>query len=180
MWTYVHLATSDYLKDAVGPLVALLRSAVDIRQIAIYNIVSVTLVSPSLLVPFASHFLVRSSDPQFLTLIFPDCGLPLKSIILSKLGQLLSQSISATCPHQRPSYRPLCAIKFTNFPCAFKVLLNQVTSTDNIVVSEVFTVIRYLIQQAPTSHQTTVMRLAKTLMARATSIWLAISFAGTD
>jgi AP-3 complex subunit beta len=61
---YLYLGPSDYLKDAAGPLVALLRSAVDIQQIALYKVVLITLVSPSLFLSSASHFLVRSSDPQ--------------------------------------------------------------------------------------------------------------------
>ena len=191
---YLYLGTSDYLKDAVGPLVALLRSPVDIQQTALYNIVSVALVSPSTFVPFTSHFLVRSSDPQhtwqlkieILTLIFPHCGLHLKSTILSELEHF---SHNPSLPLVRASVQAIgrCAQSDSRtFSRAFKVLLNQVTSSDDTVVSEALTVIRHLIQQDPASHRTTVIRLAKNLDlttssdARATIIWLVGEFAGTD
>ena len=190
---YLYLGTSDYLKDAVGPLVALLRSPVDIQQIALYNLVSVALVAPSLFVPFASHFLVRSSDPQhiwqlkieILTLIFPHCGLHLKSIILSELEHF-SHNPSLTLVRASVQAIGRCAQSDPRtFSHAFKVLLNQVTSSDDTVVSEALTVIRHLIQQDPKSHQATIIRLAKNLDlttspdARATIIWLVGEFAGT-
>ena len=191
---FLYLATPDYLKEAVGPLVALLRSPLDIQQIALYNIVSVALVSPSLFVPYASHFLVRSSDQlhiwqlkiEILTLIFPHCGLHLKSIILSEL-EYFSRNPSPLLVRASVQAIGRCAQSDSRtFSRAFKVLLNQVTSSDDTVVSEALTVIRHLIQQDPASHQTTVIRLAKNLdattsaEARATIIWLVGEFAGTD
>jgi vesicle coat complex subunit len=191
---YLYLAPPEYLKDAAGPLAALLRSPSDIQQIALNNIVSVALVSPSLFVPYASHFLVHSSDPQhiwqlkieILTLIFPHCGLYLRSIILSELEHF---SRSPSLPLVRASVQAIgrCAQSDPRtFSRAFKVLLNQVMSFDDTVVSEALTVIRHLIQQDPTSHQKTVIRLAKNLdsttsaEARATIIWLVGEFAGID
>jgi AP-3 complex subunit beta len=191
---YLYLGTPDYLKDAVGPLVALLRSPSDIQQMALYNIVSVALISPSLFIPYASHFFIHSSDPQhiwqlkieILTLIFPHCGLHLKSIILSELEHF---SHNPSLPLVRASVQAIgrCAQSDPRtFSRAFKVLLNQVAGSDDTVVSEALTVIRHLIQQDPTSHRTTVIRLAKNLdvttspEARATIIWLVGEFAGTD
>ena len=191
---YLCLGTPDYLNDAIGPLVALLRSPSDIQQIALCNIVAVALVSPALFVPYASHFLIRSSDTQhlwelkieMLTLIFPHCGLHLKSIILSELEHF---SYNPSLPLVRASVQSIgrCAQSDPRtFSRAFKVLLSQVNSSDDTVVSEALTVIRHLIQQDPTSHQTTVISLAKNLdvtkspEARATIIWLVGEFAGTD
>lgn len=191
---YLYLATPDYLKDAAGPLVALLRSPSDIQQIALNNIVSVALVSASLFVPHASHFLIHSSDPQhiwqlkieILTLIFPHCGLHLKSLILSELEHF---SHNPSLPLVRASVQAIgrCAQSDPRtFSRAFKVLLNQVTSFDDTVVSEALTVIRHLIQQDPAAHRVTVIRLAKNLdlttsaEARATIIWLVGEFAGID
>ena len=191
---YLHLGTSDYMMDAVGPLVALLRSPADIKQIALYNIVSIALVSPSLFVPYASHFLIHSTDPlhiwqlkiEILTLIFPYCGLHLKSIVLSELEHFShNQSVLLV----RASVQAIgrCAKSDPRtFSRAFKVLLNQVTSSDETVVGEALTVIRHLIQQDPTSHRITVIRLAKNLdvttspEARATIIWLVGEFASID
>jgi AP-3 complex subunit beta len=191
---YLYLGTPDYLNDAIGPLVALLRSPSDIQQIALCNIVAVALVSPALFASYASHFLIRSSDTQhiwelkieMLTLIFPHCGLHLKSVILSELEHF---SYNPSLPLVRVSVQAIgrCAQSDPRtFSRAFKVLLSQVNSSDDTVVSEALTVIRHLIQQDPTSHRTTVISLAKNLdvttspEARATIIWLVGEFAGTD
>ena len=191
---FLYLGTSEYLKQAVGPLVALLRSPPDVQQIALYNIVSVALISPSLFVPHASHFLVHSSDPPYvwrlkleiMTIVFPHCGLHLKSMILSELEHF---SQSSEIELVRDSVRAIgrCAQSDTGTSShCFKVLLNQVTGSDDTLVSEALTVIRHLIQQDPSSHQKTVIRLARNLdvttcaEARATIIWLVGEFANID
>lgn len=64
--------------------------------------------------------------------------------------------------------------------------MNQITSFDNVLVSEVLTVMRHLIQRDPAAHRKTVVRLARNLdrttssEARATIIWLVGEFAGLD
>lgn len=191
---YLNLATTDYLKDAVGPLIALLRSPSDIRQIALFNIVSVALTSPALFVSYASHFLVHSSDTsqvwqlklEILTILFPHCGLHIKSIILSELEHF---SHSNDLNLVRESVRAIgrCAQSDPQTSSrAFKVLLSQITSSDDTLVSEALTVIRHLIQQDPDSHKKTVIRLARNLdttispEARASIIWLVGEYASID
>jgi AP-3 complex subunit beta len=193
---FLYLGTPAYLKDAVAPLIALLRGPSDIQQVALDNIVSTALITPNLFVPYASHFLIHSSDPpnvwrlklELLTIIFPYCGLRLKSIILSELEHfaqgtstdLIRESVRAIgrCAQSDPRTSTRC----------FKVLLKQISDNTNntLLVSEALTVIRHLIQQDPTSHQHTVIRLAKNLdmttspEARASIIWLVGEFAGID
>lgn len=132
---FLYLGTSDYLKDAVGPLIALLRGPSDIQQVALYNIVSTALISPQLFAPYATHFLIRSTDPpnvwrlklELLTIIFPHCTtLHQKSIILSELEyfaqgtslDLVRESVRAIgrCAQSDPGTSRRC----------FKVLLKQI------------------------------------------------------
>lgn len=193
---FLYLGTSDFLQYTVSPLIALLRGPSDIQQVAFYNIVSTALNSPQLFVPYASHFLIHSSDLpsvwrlkfELLTIIFPHCGLHWKSIILSELEHfargtspdLVRQSVRAIgrCAQNDPRTSPRC----------FKVLLKQISdnTTNTLLVSESLTVIRHLIQQDPSSHLETVIRLAKNLdmttspEARANIIWLVGEFAGID
>ena len=191
---FLYLGTPDHLHDAVGPLIALLRSPPDIRQIALHNIASVALISPTLFVPYASHFLLHTLDPpniyhlklELLTLIFPSSGLHLQSLILSELSHfshsptlsLVRASVIAIgrCAQTSPTTSPRC----------FRVLLALLTSADEILVSEALTVIRHLIQQDPSNHTQTIVRLARNLdtttspAARATIIWLVGEFAGSS
>ncbi len=193
---FLYLGTSEYLKDAVGPLIALLRGPSDIQQVALYNIVSTALISPPLFVPYASRFLIHSTDPpnvwrlklELLTIIFPHCGLHHKSIILSELEHfaqgtsldLVRESVRAIgrCAQNDPRTSNRC----------FKVLLKQISENphNTLLVSEALTVIRHLIQQDPASHKETVIRLAKNLdmttsaEARASIIWLVGEYAGIE
>jgi AP-3 complex subunit beta len=191
---FLYLGTPDHLNDAVGPLIALLRGPKDIHQTALYNIVSVALVNPKLFVPYASHFLLYVSDSnqvwrlklEVLTIIFPHTGMHLKSIILSELEHFShSDNIELVQECVRAIGRCAQSDTATSAKC-FKVLLNQITSFENVLVSEVLTVMRHLIQQDPDSHWKTVIRLARNLdrttspQARATIIWLVGEFAGTD
>jgi len=191
---FFYLGTPEYLKEAIGPLVALMRGPPEVQQVALCNIASVALSSPSLFVSYASHFLLSASDPppvwrlkiEVLTLIFPHAALPLQSIILSELEHF---SHSANIDLIRESVRAIgrCAQSDhrTSSRC-FHVLLNQISSFDNVLVSEVLTVMRHLIQQDPVSHRKTVVRLARNLdrtaspEARATIIWLVGEFAALD
>jgi len=67
-----------------------------------------------------------------------------------------------------------------------RLLLKQITSLDGNLVAESLTVVRHLIQQDPSSHSNTVIRLAKNLdtatnpRARAAIIWLVGEFSGID
>jgi AP-3 complex subunit beta len=193
---FLHLGTLNYLQDAVGPLIALLRGPSDIQQVALYQVVSTALISPQPFVPYASHFLIHSSDLpnvwqlklELLTIIFPYCGLHLKNIILSELEHfaqgttpdLVRESVRAIgrCAQSGPGTSKRC----------FKVLLKQISANTNniLLVSEALTVVRHLIQQDPNSHKETVIRLAKNLdmttspEARASIIWLVGEFAGID
>ncbi|EXJ55746.1 hypothetical protein A1O7_08676 [Cladophialophora yegresii CBS 114405] len=191
---YLYLGTPEYLRDAVGPLTGLMRGPREVQEVALCNIVLVALSVPELFVPYASHFLLRASDsPQIwrlkielLTLIFPHAALHLKSVILSELEHfshssdigLIRESVRAIgrCAQSDPKNAHRC----------FRVLLNQISSFDNVLVSEVLTVMRHLIQQDPASHRKTVVRLARNLdrttspEARATIIWLVGEFASLD
>ncbi|KAL2006222.1 hypothetical protein VTN00DRAFT_9876 [Thermoascus crustaceus] len=191
---FLYLGTPEYLDSAIGPLVALLRSPQDIQHVALYNIVTVALRIPKPFVRYASHFLVHSTDPphiwrlklEILTIIFPYCGLHLKGVILSELEHFAQ----GTDPDLvRESVRAIgrCAQSDmqTSNRC-LRVLLNQISSADENLVSESLTVIRHLIQQDPQSHKKTVIKLAKYLDtttspdARASIIWLVGEFAGID
>ncbi|KAI1611114.1 adaptin N terminal region-domain-containing protein [Exophiala viscosa] len=191
---FLYLGTRTYLEEAVGPLIGLLRGPTEVEEVALCNIVLVSLTAPELFVPYASHFLLRALDsPQMcklkielLTLIYPHAALHLKSIILSELQHfshssdigLIRESVRAIgrCAQSDPNNAHRC----------FRVLLNQISSFDNVLVSEVLTVMRHLIQQDPKSHRKTVVRLARNLdkttspEARATIIWLVGEFASLD
>ncbi|KAI0120369.1 ARM repeat-containing protein [Hypoxylon sp. NC0597] len=191
---YMDIGTSEYTKAAVGPLVALLRGAQDIQQIALYNIVSVCLAHPESFVKYASHFLVRATDTapvwelklEVLALIFPHSPLQTKSLILNELEHfargtnksLVREAVRAIgrCAQADPATAPRC----------MRLLLGQITSLDGTLAAESLTVIRHLIQQDPQAHVGTVVRLAKNLdsatdpQARATIIWLVGEFAGLN
>ncbi|KAG9245208.1 adaptin N terminal region-domain-containing protein [Calycina marina] len=191
---YVNLGTQDYIDLSIGPLIALLRAPHDIQHIALYNIVSVCLTRPEAFIKYASHFLVHSTDPphvwelklELLTLIFPHCDLSIKSLILNELEhfsrgseqQLVREAVRAIGRCAQSDAR-------TSKRC-LRLLLKQITSLDGNLVAESLTVIRHLIQQDPSSHIHTVIRLAKNLdtatnpQARATIIWLVGEFAGID
>lgn len=188
------LGTPEYFKEAIGPLVGLTRGPAETQEVALCNIASVALDHAALFVPYTSDFFIRGLDaPQIwrlkmelLTLVFPHCALNLKSVILSELEHfahsadfdLTRESVRAIgrCAQSDPDTSPRC----------FKVLLNQITSFDNVLVSEVLTVIRHLIQQDPSAHKKTVVRLARNLdkttspEARATIVWLVGEYAGMD
>ena len=189
---YADLGTPEYVKMAVGPLVALLRGAQDIQQVALYNIVSICLAQPASFVKYASHFLVRATDPapvwelklEVLTLIFPHSAPHTKSLVLHELEHfsrgtnksLVREAVRAIgrCALADPATAPRC----------MRLLLGQITSLDGTLAAESLTVIRYLIQQDPDAHLGTVVRLAKNLdsatdpHARATIVWLVGEFAG--
>ncbi|KAI9842174.1 MAG: AP-3 complex subunit beta [Thelocarpon superellum] len=191
---YLYLAPHEYLDLAVGPLVALLRSNQDIQQIALYNIVNVCLARPEPFVKYATRFLVHGRDAphvwllklEVLTVIFPHCGMHFKGVILSELEHF---SRGADTDLVRESVRAIgrCAQSDTRTSSrCLQVLLGQISSSDGNLVAESLTVIRHLIQQDPSSHTKTVIRLAKNMdtatnpQARASIIWLVGEFAGID
>lgn len=191
---FAYLAPPEYLVSAVGPLVALLRTPQDIQHIALYNIVSVALRCPQPFTKYASHYFVHATDPspiwrlklEILTIIFPHCGLHLKSVIMNELEHFSKGTDSELV---RESVRAIgrCAQSDTRTAnYCLRVLLDQITSPDDTTVSESLTVIRHLIQQDPASHEGTVIQLVRYLgsttcsEARATIIWLVGEFAGMD
>jgi len=191
---YLYLGTPEYIDSAVGPLVALLRSSQDIQHVALYNIISVSLIRPTPFVDYAMHFLVHTSDPPYiwqlkleiLTIIFPYCSSHTKGLILSELEhfsrgsdrELVRESVRAIGRCAQSDNR-------TSARC-LRLLLKHISSPDGNLVAESLTVIRHLIQQDPLSHTQTVIELAKHLDtmtdadARATIIWLVGEFAGID
>ena len=197
--TYLYLGTPEYLVQAIGPLVSLLRSAGDVQHVALYNIVQVCLAHPKPFVSYYTHFLVRSTDAphiwrlklELLTLIFPHAQPRLQSLILAELSHfshsgsldpaLVKESVRAIgrCS-QSPATTP-----HTSSRC-LKLLLQHIGSADALLVAESLEVIRHLIQRDPNAHRTTVVRLAKHLdaatsaQARASIIWLVGEFSGID
>ncbi|KAK6819505.1 AP-3 complex subunit beta-2 [Apiospora arundinis] len=187
---YANVGTPEYTRTAVGPLVALMRSAQDIEQIALYNIVSVCLVHPASFVKYASHFLVRATDSapvwelklEILTLIFPHAPLHTKSLILNELEHfsrgtnkaLVREAVRAIgrCAQTDPATAPRC----------LRLLLGQITSLDGTLAAESLTVIRHLIQQDPEAHcgWPRTSDSATDPQARATIIWLVGEFAGLN
>lgn len=189
-----YLGTVDQLESTVGPLIALLRSPQDIQLVALYHIIAVALAIPNAFTRYVSRFLVHSTDsPQIqtlklevLTLLFPHCGMHIRSVILCELEHfsngfdtdLVRESVRAIgrCAENDPSTAKRC----------LGILLQQLSSVDENLVSEALTVIRHLIQQDPASHAKTVRLLAKRLNtitspgARATIVWLIGEFAGID
>jgi len=191
---FLQLGTAAHIESAVGPLISLLRSPPAIQQIVLFNIVSVALTYPLLFVPHTSHFFIRHNDPppvwqlklELLAIVFPHSALHLKSLILSELEYFShSNSVDMVRESVRTIGRCAQSDPSTSSRC-FKVLLNQITSFDNVLVSEVLTVIRHLIQQDPAAHKKTIVRLARHLdkttssEARATIIWLVGEFTVGD
>lgn len=191
---YLALAPSSYIETTMGPLIALLRGPQDIQHIALYNIVSVAISHPEMFVRYASHFLVKSTDPnsvwelklEMLTLIFPYAPAHLKSLILNELEHFASGSDRVLV---RESVRAIGRCAQSDSKTAkrcLRLLLSLIESPDGNLVSEALTVIRHLIQRDPENHVGTVIRLAKNLdittspKARATIIWLVGEFAGVN
>ncbi|RSM05500.1 hypothetical protein CEP52_006246 [Fusarium oligoseptatum] len=191
---YVDIGTPDFVKLAIGPLIALLRGAQDIQQTALFNIVSVCLMRPADFVKYASHFLVRATDPapvwelklEILTIIFPHSPPHVKSLILKELEHF-SQGTNKALVREAVRAIGRCAqADVTTAPRCLKLLLGQITSLDGTLAAESLTVIRHLIQQDVQGHIGTVVRLAKNLdsatdpQARATIIWLVGEFSGLN
>ncbi|CAK7264169.1 AP-3 complex subunit beta [Sporothrix epigloea] len=199
---YISIGTPEYVRDAIGPLVALLRGPQDIQQVALYNIASVCLSYPADFVRYATRFLVGASDPpvvwrlklEILALLFPHSPPSIKSLILSELEHfargadkaLVREAVRAIGRCAQAVENTTNAIDTVTAARCLRLLLAQVTSIDGTLAAESLTVIRHLIQQDPTAHGPTVVRLAKNLdaaadpQARATIIWLVGEFAGLN
>ena len=192
---FLYLGTTSHLESATGPMISLLRGPPAIHQAALYSIVSIALDYPALFVPYASHFFVNSTDApeiwqlkiELLTLIFPCSEKHLKFVILSELEHFAHDTKSVALVGEAVRAIGRCAqLDATTSSRCFNILLDQITSFDNVLVSEVLTVIRHLIQQDPSAHKKTIVRLARHLdttssaAARATIIWLVAEFAVND
>lgn len=189
---YADVGAAEYLKLAIGPLVALLRGAQDIQQVALYNIVSVCLMRPHDFVKYASHFLIRATDtPQVwelklevLTVIFPHSPPQVKSLILKELEHFSQGSSKALVREAVRAIGRCAQSDAATAPRCLKLLLGQIASLDGTLAAESLTVIRHLIQQDAEGHVGTVVRFAKNLdsatdpQARATIIWLVGEFSG--
>ncbi|KPI35092.1 AP-3 complex subunit beta-2 [Cyphellophora attinorum] len=189
--TYLYVGTAEYLESAIGPLLSVLRSSQETEEIVLQNMVAVALEHPALFVPWLSHFLLASGDTpsiwtlklEMLTLIFPHGSASIQALILNELEHFahsasvdkVQESVRAIgrCAQTSPSASSKC----------FQVLLQQISHFDNLLVSEVLTVMRHLIQRDAASHHKTIVRLARNLdktsspQARATIIWLVGEFA---
>ncbi|KAK6331649.1 AP-3 complex subunit beta [Orbilia javanica] len=191
---YYHLAPPSYLLPLAPPLLSLLRSPQDIQLIALTNIVFIALTYPSIFSPHCNHFLLSPVDtPQIsklkleaLTLVYPYSSKPHQSLILTELSyyagsydkELVREAVKAIgrCAQNNPEQSGRC----------LKLLMEHIHSSDQHLVAESLTVIRHIIQQQPTVHKKTVIRLAKALdtatssTARASIIWLVAEFSGVD
>ncbi|RPB05945.1 hypothetical protein L873DRAFT_1756255 [Choiromyces venosus 120613-1] len=191
---YRHLAPPDRLPTVAGPLVSLLRAAVDVQHMVLVNIVSIALEHPQPFTQFATHFLVRASDPahiwrlklEALTLIFPHTNTHTKNLILSEL-EYFAKGYDKELVKEAVRAIGRCAQSQTkNAARCLRLLLRQVESSDGTLVAESLTVIRHIIQQDPKNHAKTVARLAKALdtatnpSARASIVWLVGEFAGIN
>ena len=193
--SFLHVGTPECLVSAVGPLIALLRSSPEIRLIVLHNIVSLCLLHPDLFVKYTTHFFIRATDPppawrlkiEILTLVFPHCDPSMKSLILTELEHFTKSSDSElVCESVRAIGRCAQNESQSSSRC-LNLLLKQISNrNDDNLVAESLTVIRHLIQQDPSGHMATVIKLAKNLdtianpFARANIIWLIGEFAGVD
>lgn len=191
---YSTIGTPAHVRLAIGPLVALLRGAQDIEQIALFNIVSICLAHPAEFVKYATHFLVRGTDAkpvwelklEILTLIFPHAPSHVKSLILNELEHFSRGSDKALVREAVRAIGRCAQTDAATAPRCLRLLLGQITSVDGTLAAESLTVIRHLIQQDPTAHVATVVRLAKNLdsatdpQARATIIWLVGEFSALN
>ncbi|KAL8854331.1 MAG: hypothetical protein Q9221_000817 [Calogaya cf. arnoldii] len=191
---FLDLGTPEYIESAIGPLVALLRSPQDIRQVALYNIVDICLARPERFVPYADHFLVHASDPfnvarlkfEVWTLIYPHCEPHIRDMILCELEHF-TRALNPGIVQESVRAIGRCAQSDSRASArCLRLLLEQVSSLNGNLSAESLIVIRHIIQQDPQSHIKTVIRLAKNLdttpnpEARATIIWLVGEFAGID
>lgn len=192
---YLYLSPMNYLHNAIGPLIALMRSSRDIRQVALYNIVQVCLIDPTFFVPYFRHFLIRSNEAgeiwrlklEVLALMFSYCPKDVQDLILAELehfchghnAALVRESVRAIGRCAQSSDAP------TSRRC-LSLLLKQIHSPDENLVGEAIEVVRHLIQRSPNEHRKTVIRLAKNLdslsspAARASIIWLIGESAGHE
>ncbi|TLD27368.1 hypothetical protein PspLS_05101 [Pyricularia sp. CBS 133598] len=197
--SYIALGTDSHISSAIGPLIALLRGPQDTQQAALYSIVSVCLSRPAEFARYATHCLVRGTDTpevwelklEVLTLIFPHAAPHVKSLILSELEHFSRGGFGSRQDRElmRAAVRAIgrCAQADTaaSRRC-LRLLLGQITSLDGTLAAESLTVIRHLIQRDPSSHLSTVVRLARNLdsatdpLARATIVWLVGEFAGIN
>lgn len=184
--SFMHLAPVRYLGFAVAPLISLLRAPQSIEQLVLYNIVAVCLLRPRSFLPYFSHFLIRAVDApeviklklELLTLIFPEADNEIQGLVLNELEHFTK---AETPELVRESVRAIgrCALssKATSSRC-MNLLLRQASGSDGTLVAEALTVVRHLIQQDPSSHTKTIIRLAKNLDsmtnpdARAGIVWL--------
>lgn len=190
----LHLGTEEHIKAIVGPLIALLRTSSEIQQVVLTNVVLVALEHPQLFPPYISHFIISNKDSsqvwglktEMMTLIYPHANAQIKALILNELDTFSRRTNSEQVQESVQAIGRCAQSDSASSSRCFKVLLKQMTSFDNVLVSEVLTVMRHLIQQDPQAHRKTVIRLARNLdtttspEARATIIWLVGEFGGLD
>lgn len=190
----LYLGNTAHVKETTGPLIALMRGPPEIQQVVLPNIVLIALKHAHLFVPYTTHFMINDRDTrqiwrlkmELLTLIFPHANSQVKALILSEL-EAFAHSVELEQIQEAVRAIGRCAQSDARSSSrCFKVLLDQISSFDNVLVSEVLTVLRHLIQRDPQAHRKTIIRLARNLdrttspEARATIIWLVGEFAGQD
>ena len=193
---YLYIGTPSYVDMAIGPLISLLRSAPDIQNVALYDIVQICLLRPKPFVPYASHFLIRSADNHLVqdlklevfTLLFPHAPPDIRSLILTELSHfshsnqphLVRAAVEAIGRCAQASPTPELSSR------CLQILLAHISAAESHLVASSLDVIRHLIQKDPGAHAKTIVRLAKNLdsltapSARASIIWLVGEFASAD
>jgi len=193
---YLYLADSSYLDLTTGPLISLLRASPDIQAVALQDIVHICLIRPDPFVHYTLHFLISATDTpsiqdlklELLTIIFPHAPPHIRSLILTELSHF-SNSSTPTLVRAAVSAIGRCAqtapTKVLSDRC-LHLLLAQLSSPDENLVSSSLDVIRQLVQRDPSAHRTTVVKLAKNLdsltapAARANIVWLVGEFASSS
>ncbi|QGI77455.1 hypothetical protein CEK25_004184 [Fusarium fujikuroi] len=167
---YVDIGTPEYVKQAIGPLIALLRGAQDIQETALFNIVSVCLLRPTDFVKYASHFLVRATDTapvwelklEILTIIFPHSPPHVKSLILKELEHF-SQGTNKALVREAVRAIGRCAQTDTSAaPRCLKLLLAWgLNGEDNIAPDVLRILLKEFSNESPVAKQQILLLGAK-------------------
>ncbi|VZI17871.1 unnamed protein product [Fusarium fujikuroi] len=166
---YVDIGTPEYVKQAIGPLIALLRGAQDIQETALFNIVSVCLLRPTDFVKYASHFLVRATDTapvwelklEILTIIFPHSPPHVKSLILKELEHF-SQGTNKALVREAVRAIGRCAQTDTSAaPRCLKYHLACLNGEDNIAPDVLRILLKEFSNESPVAKQQILLLGAK-------------------
>ena len=183
---YQELGTAEDIQIIAGPMIALLRSTSETREVAMRNVVKLCQLQPRAFAGYVLHFLVLTTDPltlvslkfQAIATVFKHCPPPVKGFLLSELSYL-SQSSSQEVVQEAVRAIGHCAQSDLSVTArCMNMLLSRLSSQQRGLAAEALSVLRHLIHKDPDAHEKTIVRLAKNLDtasdpgARATVIWL--------